>query len=812
MSTDKLTSIFVEEQFPYFLREDGAKIIDFIVRYYEAQEQDGNFTEVVKNLLNYADVDNTQGQYLEFMAREIIPNIPDRLLANKKMLMKHIQEVYKARGTPLGYKILFRALFDEEIEIYIPGEDILRVSDGRWIEEIAININKYSGVDPFDLEGNSVRGVTSGTRAIIDRIETKILNGVVAYYAYLQDVIGTFATGEVVTNIDDSLNFSISESNQGPIQEAILTSQGGVFHEVGDNISIYGVSGAAAGAIGTVVSTRSDSAVQFLVANGGAGYSVNTILNFSTPIGGSGTDATFKVKYIKGPYTPIASYDDFIVFIADVPIGGVSLTANTNFSYLIANCQFWSVNNQIALETGQPHGFVDNNPVAFYYFSGNTINVGVDSGTSYFVVNSNTTSFQVSETYSGSFLPIAQNANSNVTRASANLALANAEQTIGASLGTSLVNTGVIDTLETTNYGYGYYATRPSGQIIYSKIADQRIVDPVNGGILGFNADIDSSYAPGSIRNVRVDLQGDSYLSGDSVTLVNRTRLGTVNAIATAVASPIIQFPGKYIDTKGWLSWDKFLQDNLYYQEFSYEIQSNKSISEFDNLTATLLHPAGTKKFADMRFHIPLINQSNNFSESNEIQHWTNISNTNVWVTFSQSNTAAGDIISSNSTPFGSVLANDTIILSGSYAEDGVYIVKTVLNNSTFTVEDTGVSITLAPTKETTTGYDFIANSIVRTTGTWSVGGIGDDVFLRDTINEVNEGGPWIINFSNNTHLRVEGYDGNLTPFTSSTNDTSATVEIRRTFAFTSNNVLDLVNIKIDRFGNTYPYSNNFIL
>lgn len=812
MSTDKLTSIFVEEQFPYFLREDGTKIIDFIVRYYEAQEQDGNFIEVVKNLLNYADVDNTQGQYLEFMAREIIPNIPDRLLANKKMLMKHIQEVYKARGTPLGYKILFRALFDEEIEIYIPGEDILRVSDGRWVEEVAINVKEYSGSDPFDLEGNSIRGVRSGARAVVDRIETKIIVGVLEHYAYIQDIIGVFATGEVITNIDGSLTFSIDDSSSGPVQQTLLTAQGGVFHEIGDNVSILGAAAGATGAIGTVLSTRSDSAVQFLVANGGAGYSVNTQLDFSTTINGSGFDATFTVTGIKGPYTPIGIYDDFIVYIADVPIGGASPTANSNFAYLIANCQFWSANDQIALSTGQPHGFSDDDTVGFYYFSGNTINIGVESGTTYYVVNSNTTSFQVANTQSGVFKDIVQNANSNVTRASANLALANAESILSSALGTSLVNTGVIDTIETTNYGYGYYASRPTGQIAYNQISDQRVVDGLNGGFLGINADIDTFYLPGSIRTARVDIQGDSYLSEESLTLKNITRLGTVNAIAIAVASPIIKFAGRYTDTKGWLSWDKYLQDNLYYQEFSYEIQSNKGIADFDDSTATLLHPAGTKKFADMRFHIPLINQSNNFSEDNEIQHWTNISNTNVWVTFSQSNTAAGDIISSNSTPFGSVLANDTIVLSSSYAEDGVYIVKAVLNNSTFTVEDTGVSITLAPTKETTTGYDFIANSIVRTTGTWTVGGIGDDVFLRDTINEVNEGGPWIINFSNNTHLRVEGYDGNLIPFTSSNNDTSATVEIRRTFAFTSNTVLDLVNIKIDRFGNTYPYSNNFVL
>ncbi|MCX8008112.1 MAG: hypothetical protein N3A54_00235 [Patescibacteria group bacterium] len=54
---------------------------------------------------------------------------------------------------------------------------------------------------------------------------------------------------------------------------------------------------------------------------------------------------------------------------------------------------------------------------------------------------------------------------------------------------------------------------------------------------------------------------------------------------------------GKYEDDRGFLSSRKKLQDNYYYQEFSYELQSEYNILEFSRVVEELLHPAGFKYF-----------------------------------------------------------------------------------------------------------------------------------------------------------------------------------------------------------------------
>jgi hypothetical protein len=59
----------------------------------------------------------------------------------------------------------------------------------------------------------------------------------------------------------------------------------------------------------------------------------------------------------------------------------------------------------------------------------------------------------------------------------------------------------------------------------------------------------------------------------------------------------IIEYPGHWLGTDGFLSWDKYLQDNFFYQEYSYQIISSHGISEYEHIANKLVHPSGTKMF-----------------------------------------------------------------------------------------------------------------------------------------------------------------------------------------------------------------------
>jgi hypothetical protein len=59
----------------------------------------------------------------------------------------------------------------------------------------------------------------------------------------------------------------------------------------------------------------------------------------------------------------------------------------------------------------------------------------------------------------------------------------------------------------------------------------------------------------------------------------------------------LVTYPGGWIGTDGFLSSNKYLQDNFFYQEYSYQIRSSHALSEYESVATQLVHPAGTKLF-----------------------------------------------------------------------------------------------------------------------------------------------------------------------------------------------------------------------
>lgn len=70
------------------------------------------------------------------------------------------------------------------------------------------------------------------------------------------------------------------------------------------------------------------------------------------------------------------------------------------------------------------------------------------------------------------------------------------------------------------------------------------------------------------------------------------------NGLAKAKAeflNGLIKYDGYYLNTDGFPSADKRLQDSKYYHNYSYEIQSEKSLDEYRTTVFEVSHPAGMK-------------------------------------------------------------------------------------------------------------------------------------------------------------------------------------------------------------------------
>ena len=161
MATDKKTSTLIAGQLPDFVLEEGPKLQRFIEAYYEFMEQNGGAVDGTKNLLAYQDIDTTTNDFLRYFREEIYKNVPDSALIDKRLLAKHIREMYRNKGTEKSYKFLFRALYNEDVDFTYPGDFILRTSDGRWTEEKYLRVTGLSEVTAGAMEGQIVTGNSS---------------------------------------------------------------------------------------------------------------------------------------------------------------------------------------------------------------------------------------------------------------------------------------------------------------------------------------------------------------------------------------------------------------------------------------------------------------------------------------------------------------------------------------------------------------------------------------------------------------------------------------------------------------------------
>ena len=91
-------------------------------------------------------------------------------------------------------------------------------------------------------------------------------------------------------------------------------------------------------------------------------------------------------------------------------------------------------------------------------------------------------------------------------------------------------------------------------------------------------------------------------------------------ALLLALMGPISTYPGVYLDRKGMASNSSYLQDNNYYQTFSYVIKTKSDISQYKDVVTSFVHPAGMKMFGEKsQEHVFDLESTIKLSEVNEI-------------------------------------------------------------------------------------------------------------------------------------------------------------------------------------------------
>ena len=197
------------------------------------------------------------------------------------------------------------------------------------------------------------------------------------------------------------------------------------------------------------------------------------------------------------------------------------------------------------------------------------------------------------------------------------------------------------------------YSTSSSNGFIISEVgSDTSNVVFANTGIAGNSAFISiAAIAIGGIQSVTIYNFGAGYSSAPTI---DASQIGDGNATLVASLGATADYDGFFDGAQGLLSGQNKMQDNFYYQDFSYVIKTDINTEVYRDKITNIVHPSGLKMFGEVvmyaNAHSKLFDNGEN-SINDTIANTALVSNTlgvsnfnHHKVTFSNLDTASSNV------------------------------------------------------------------------------------------------------------------------------------------------------------------------
>ena len=287
--------------------------------------------QAANNLLSYADVDKTSGDFLEYFRRDFMPFIDRDVLANKRLLQKHVQELYLSKGTKESYEFLFRILYGLEAEVSYPGDNVIKPSESEFSEPTVMRL--FSTKDLTVYKNGQIKrlastGLVSAMSYINDSSGISGTNDTTNAYELelILPHMGTFNVGdEVILSDRDGLRIDATAIVRGVISDIDITDS-----------SVYlGQEDGNAGDIEDIFRVESSTQQYILEENGGhLLFEDDTEMVFEHAIGGQ----FFQAR-------PIGREDGLGIILSEESVYDLDGNLITDFAILDENTDLFDADN-----------------------------------------------------------------------------------------------------------------------------------------------------------------------------------------------------------------------------------------------------------------------------------------------------------------------------------------------------------------------------------------------------------------------------------------------------------------------------------
>lgn len=320
-----------------------------------------NPVAATKDFFDSNDINTLNDLYKVDFQQEFIPNIPLSAKNDFATIVKQIQNVYRSKGTESALKWLWKVLYQSDnIELYYPRTNILKVSGGNWTREKSLKIDLGSVTNVNLFPNKKITGEQSNATAIVESYKVVSFDGLQVGEILISEIEGEFQTGELIStelNVDGEKATAILLT---VLQEVVIVD-GGTNYNVGDFITVTAGTGAGANVQVTAVS---DGVLEgYEISDGGDGYFAGDQF---TIVGGSPTlDASATVGTIteSGSYffsdISISSFSEVAINASDYGGGLSGKNANSHLYSNTLTTFIATVNTVSNFAVG--HTLVDNN-------------------------------------------------------------------------------------------------------------------------------------------------------------------------------------------------------------------------------------------------------------------------------------------------------------------------------------------------------------------------------------------------------------------------------------------------------------------
>ncbi len=608
------TKNLVASQLPEFVQSEYPTFVAFVEAYYEFLDNQG------VDLYSLRDIDTTLDDYIKYFKAELAHNYP--VVSNnydtERFLLKHIKEQYLAKGSEASYKLLFRLLYGKDVYIDYPGRQMLRISDGRWTQDVSIFVQVLQG-NPYDLIGKNVTIQTA----------KRIFNS------------------KVIKNVDAASTITAT------VEKVLVVNEQDKIYELFVNRNFYGdITPKDSIKYGSVFQAQIlPSTVKIKIKEAGKNFKPGMVFQLSS---GEGTPFWFKVSTIDGngglKTIDVIKFGlnyktDFSATV--LPSSAVSTRrkivkadGSGSISYNVVQDRLTVVTIDdegsdytlppIITVVGDGEGATAEAVLGTGIDAGKVVDINITNrGTGYtdiaFTINNapgDTTGFGFQATpYIGDDYTYYFSEKINGFTEGGYLSSGDywdiTEHGRGALItpvmGTGQ-NAGKIVSLTVVNGGSGYTLSKPTIDI--PPPVDVNGI-PINNAV---KATATLTVVNGVITAATLTNQGSGYLEAPQIKVygsygyANGSYVGTIqrqffiNASDTQGKDPalldvslgaVVKYPGYYRTNDGFLNDSMFIQDSYYYQAFAYVLKIDEQLQSYASVVRSMLHPSGMAMFGE---------------------------------------------------------------------------------------------------------------------------------------------------------------------------------------------------------------------